>query len=147
MLYLSHSNLSMLYWTNPGSNIPQNSSCTATYLPSQKPSKLDKQDMLDTAGEVRTNSWVTFSYGPLHTDELELDNKLSTTGYSLEDLPEVMNNSDEWQVRVREIRANGTTWWWWMLYKKFNIFNLNKMLHSFFPVSLKVFIYSNWAWN
>ena len=28
-----------LYWTNSGSNIPQNSSCTANYLPSLKPSK------------------------------------------------------------------------------------------------------------
>ena len=33
----------------------QNSSCVATYLPSHKPSKLDKQDMLGTGGEVRTN--------------------------------------------------------------------------------------------
>ena len=29
----------VLFWTNPGSSTPQNSSCTATYLPSQKPSK------------------------------------------------------------------------------------------------------------
>ena len=28
-----------LYWTNPGSNIPQNRNCTATYIPSLKPSK------------------------------------------------------------------------------------------------------------
>ena len=35
---------------------PTNNSCTATYLPSLKPSKLDKQDMWDTAEEVRTNS-------------------------------------------------------------------------------------------
>ena len=28
-----------LYWTNPGSNIPQNSRCTAIYHPSQKWSK------------------------------------------------------------------------------------------------------------
>ena len=44
------------YWINPGSNIPQNSSCTATYHPSRKPSKLDESDMRDTAGELRTNS-------------------------------------------------------------------------------------------
>ena len=53
-----------LYWTNPGSNIPQNTSCMATYLLSLKLSKLDEQDMWDTAGEVRTNLWATFSYGP-----------------------------------------------------------------------------------
>ena len=43
------------YWTRPGGNIPQNSICTATYQPSQKPSKLDEPDMLNTAGEVRIN--------------------------------------------------------------------------------------------
>ena len=42
-----------LHWANPRSNIPQNSSYMATYLPSQTSSKLDKQD---TAGEVRINS-------------------------------------------------------------------------------------------
>ena len=35
---------------------PQSSSCTATYHPSQKLSKLDEQDMRDTAGEVGMNS-------------------------------------------------------------------------------------------
>ena len=45
-----------LYWTNPGSHIPQNSSCTATYLQSLKPYKLDEQNMQDTAREVRTNT-------------------------------------------------------------------------------------------
>ena len=34
----------------------KNSSCMATYLPSNKLSKEDEQDMLGTAGEVRTNS-------------------------------------------------------------------------------------------
>ena len=42
-----------LYWTKSGGNILQNSSCIATYHPSKKPSKLDEQDMLDIAGEVR----------------------------------------------------------------------------------------------
>ena len=45
-----------LYWKNHGSNIPQNSSCMATYLLSLKLSKKDGQDMWDTAGEVRMNS-------------------------------------------------------------------------------------------
>ena len=34
---------------------PQSSSCTATYHPARKPSKLDKPDMQDTAEEVGTN--------------------------------------------------------------------------------------------
>ena len=45
-----------LYWTSPGGSIPQCSSCTDTYYPSWKPFKLDKQDMQDTAREVRVSS-------------------------------------------------------------------------------------------
>ena len=40
----------------------------ATYLLSQKPSKLDKQDMRDTARERRMNSFEMLFYGPLHVD-------------------------------------------------------------------------------
>ena len=57
-----------LYQTNTESNIPQSSSYMATYHPSQKPSKLEEQDMQDTPREVRMNSLATFSHGPLHTD-------------------------------------------------------------------------------
>ena len=35
------------------------------------------------------------------------------TGYSPEDLPEAINDREEWRERVRDIRAGGTTWWWW----------------------------------
>ena len=38
------------------------------------------------------------------------------TGCSPEDLPEAMNDREEWQERVRDIRANGSTWWWWWWY-------------------------------
>ena len=41
---------------SPGGNTPQSSSCTATNHPSRKPSKLDKPDMYDTAGELGMNS-------------------------------------------------------------------------------------------
>ena len=42
---------------NPGgSTHPQSSSCTTTYHPSLKLSKLDETDMKDAAGEVGTNS-------------------------------------------------------------------------------------------
>ena len=40
----------------------------ATYLPSYKPSKENEQEMLGTAGEVKTNSQVMSSYGLLHTN-------------------------------------------------------------------------------
>ena len=34
-------------------------------------------------------------------------------GYSLEDLPGVMDDRDGWQERVREIHAGRVIWWWW----------------------------------
>ena len=38
------------------------------------------------------------------------------TGCSLEDLPEAMNDREEWRERARDIRAGGTTWWcWWFV--------------------------------
>ena len=53
---------------NPGSSTLQNSSCMDTYLSSHKPSKSVKQDILDTAGETRMNSYMMFSCGLLHMD-------------------------------------------------------------------------------
>ena len=58
-----------LYWTNTGSNIPQNNSCTATDHPSRKPFKLDEQ-------EVRTNCWRS-------KDELISDVLLWTPSHSV----------------------------------------------------------------
>ena len=38
------------------------------------------------------------------------------TGCSPEDLPDAMNNRENWGERVSDIRAGGTTrWWWWIL--------------------------------
>ena len=63
-----------LYGTNPGGYIPQNNSYTVTSLPFLKPS--DEQDMQDSTGGVKTNSWVTFFHGPHHTDEKVLNDQL-----------------------------------------------------------------------
>ena len=57
------------YWINHRSNIPQNSSYSVNYLLSLKPFKSEKQDMQDTAGEVKASSLATFPGGLLHTDE------------------------------------------------------------------------------
>ena len=35
------------------------------------------------------------------------------TGCNPEDLPEAMNDRENWRERVRDIRANSPTWWWW----------------------------------
>ena len=62
------------YGTSPGGSTSQSSSCTATYQPSRKLSKLDEPDMQDTAGEVGT-----YSCGPLHIDEQKQDVQLEPT--------------------------------------------------------------------
>ena len=36
------------------------------------------------------------------------------TGCCPEDLPRAMNNREEWQERVRDIRATSAIWWWWL---------------------------------
>ena len=43
------------------------------------------------------------------------------TGCSSENLPEVMNDKEKWQERVRDIHAGSTTWWlWWWWWYWFN---------------------------
>ena len=48
------------------------------------------------------------------------------TGCSPKDLPEVMNDREEWRGRIRDIRAGGTRrrWcWWWHCFKLFFLLN------------------------
>ena len=49
------------------------------------------------------------------------------TGCGPEDLPEAMNNMEEWWERVRDIRVGGTTrwWWWWFFRWSLMIFIIN----------------------
>ena len=87
----------------------------------KKLSKLDVQDMQDTAVKIRTNHKRCYLHGPLHTDMQVLGDLLepiynmlcTDTGGSLEDLPGAMDNKDKCWERVREIRARGIWWWWW----------------------------------
>ena len=67
------------YWTSPSGNTPQDTSCTATCLPSWKLYKLDEPDTQDTAGEARTNSSVMYSYGPPHMANQKQDDQLEHT--------------------------------------------------------------------
>ena len=34
-------------------------------------------------------------------------------GSSPEDIPEAMDDREEWRERARDIHSDGTTWWWW----------------------------------
>ena len=69
-------------WSNPESNVLQNSSCIVTYLPSLKPFKSDEQDIQDTAGEVKASSYAIYSSGLLHTDKQVLDARQEPTNNS-----------------------------------------------------------------
>ena len=60
---------------------------------------------------LRTPSYGQAKAGrPARTYILQL---CEDTGCSPEDLPEAMNNREEWRERVTDIRAGGTRWWWW----------------------------------
>ena len=67
------------YWTSPGDNTPQDANCTPTCLPSRKLYRLDEPDTPDTAGEARTSSKVTYSYGPPHMAKQKQDGQLELT--------------------------------------------------------------------
>ena len=68
------------------------------------------------------------------------------TGCNPEDLPEAKNDREKWRERVRDIRADGTTWWWWFLLKKLNkYFPKNKKNISTYKGEL--LISQNWIFN
>ena len=81
----------------------------------EKLSKLDGPDKQDTAGEAGMSSYVIYSYGPPHMAEQKAGRPAQTyiqqlcedTGCNPEDLPEAMNDREEWRERVRDIRASG----------------------------------------
>ena len=41
---------------------------------------------------------------------------LSDTGCSPEDLPKAMDDGEMWRERVRDICADSATWWWWTIW-------------------------------
>ena len=58
------------------------------------------------------------------------------TGCSPEDLPEAMNDREEWRERVRDICAGGTTrWWWWSplipRWRPISFLQFNKTFNNF----------------
>ena len=108
------------YWISPGGNTPQSTNFTTTWLPSRKLSKLDE---LDTQGHCRRSRdklisevllW-TPTYGRTKTGQparTYTQQLCEDMGCSPEDLPEAMNDREEWRERVRDICADGMTWWW-----------------------------------
>ena len=113
-----------LFWTNPGSNTLQNSSCMATYLPSHK-------------RKVRRSRYVgnwwrskaVFLPIPLHgragidrPAKIYIHQLCVDIGCILEDLPGAMENTEGWREREterdrdRERENKGTSTWWRYIY-------------------------------
>ena len=99
-----------LYCKNPGSYIPQNSSCTGTDLPISKTIQINRtihgghcwRSIDKLIGDVFlwTLSHKRACVGrPTRT---YLQQLCTDTGCSLEDLPEAMNDRDEWREGDRE---------------------------------------------
>ncbi len=67
------------------------------------------------------------------------------TGCSPEDMPEAMNDREEWRERVRDIRATSSTWWWWWyIYSVLGTFTL--ILSVFFLLARHCGVVDNfWA--
>ena len=79
---------------------PQGTNYTANCLPSRKLYKLDEPDTQETAGEVRRNSSVMYSYGSPHMAKQKQDDQLEHTYSSY--------------VRIRDV-ALKTCQKWWMI--------------------------------
>ena len=72
-----------------------------TYHASRKLSKLDEEDMRDTAGEVRTNSLAIYSRGHLHMDEQRLDDQLVSIYNSMPILDVVwLTSRERWTIET-----------------------------------------------
>ena len=82
-----------------------------------------------------------FSYGPPHM--VEQKQLCDDTGCSPEDLPEAMNDSEEWREKVRDIRAGGTTrWWWWLWYIYIYIYIQISVCNVFFHLKISLPVFS-----
>ena len=113
-------------------NIPQNSSCTATSHKTAAVHPISKTTQIRRARHCwRGNEDIISdvllriaSHGradvgrPVRT---YLQQLRMGTWFSLEDLPNSMDDRDKWREREREkenweIRARSTLWWWWWWY-------------------------------
>ena len=89
----------MLFWTNPGNSILQNSSCTATYLLS---SKLSKTDVLNSAENVSDILWWT----PIHKRTSvgqPTETYINQLCANIENLAKAMVDKDGWWMNVKGI--------------------------------------------
>ena len=78
-----------------------------TCLPSCKSPKKGKQDILGTAGEIRTNSNISPTHEHIVGQPIKtyINQLCADTGCSLEDLSSVMADRGGWQKRIKGIYA------------------------------------------
>ena len=78
--------------------------------------------MRDTAGEVEDELISdVLLWTPSHSQtkagrpaQTYIQQLCADTRCNLEELPEAMDDSEEWRERVGDIRANSAIlWWWW----------------------------------
>ena len=81
----------------------------ATYSSFQKPLKLDKHGMRNTAREVRINSKVTSSYRALHMDKQVLDDQQELIFNSSVYIQDVVSNTSQkrWVIETNGKRELG----------------------------------------
>ena len=139
-----------LFWTNPWSKTPRNNSCTATSFHHKKSTQLDEQDARDTAGEARTNSFVTFLFRPLYMDVPVLADQQELINISSVRTQDVVWKicRERWMIgtdgerkreRAGELCAVSSSWWWWWWWSIFIrwpiVTSLSKALFSFLNYS------------
>ena len=105
----NHTRMLRANWTSPGGNTPQDTSCTATCLPSRKLYKLDEPDTQGTAGEARTNSSVMYSNGPQHIAKQKQDDQLEHTYSSYARIRDVTLKTSQkrWMIGISGERGSG----------------------------------------
>ena len=110
----------VLFWTNPGSNTPQNSSCPATYLQSYKTIQIrwttqarhcrrSKDELISDVLLQNPPHWCA-KIG--WRTKIYIHQFCVDTRCSLEDLPRVMKDRGRWQEWIRELCVVSGIWWW-----------------------------------
>ena len=81
----------------------------AAYHPPRKLSKLDEADMRDTAVEVGTNLYVTYSNGPHHIDEQRQGKQLEPIYNSFVQIEDVALKTyrERWMIERDGGRGSG----------------------------------------
>ena len=121
------------YWTSPGGNTPTKQQLYGHLPPITKTIKVRRTRDAGRCWRSRDELisdvllW-TPSHGRVKAGwqaQTYIQQLCEDMGCSPEDLPEGMNDRDEWREKVRDICPGATTRWWWLLS---NTNNLNTVV-------------------